>query len=136
MSGSPSLLDQAAGILGPAALDQLSPETIRLQAEGLEKGQADKEAIGFAARNLDEEARSKEHDQTQSFRLNIHRATILGIWCAFVLVFIGMVSFVWNELAPVYWQWMSPEQTTTLKTFLFSTAVSGMIGKYVSPRLK
>lgn len=122
--------------LAPSVLDTLSPEGIRDAAEGLGKTKAEREAQGYADRDLDDDARTAEHYRTQDLRTAIHRTMIAGVWCAFALGFVGMLCFVWNELAPDRWQWMSDAQKTMLRTFFFSSAVSALVGKYMSSRVQ
>jgi hypothetical protein len=123
----------------------VQPEALELPSPPLEsekppsaasQARAEAEAQGFASRNLDDEARVGEHDRTEQLRHHFHCAAISGVWLGFIVLAVGLISFVWNELTPRSWEWMTDAQMSAVKTFFFSGAVVGVAQKYLGPRMK
>ncbi len=95
----------------------------------------EKEAAAVAAGTLEEESKKAEHGRSERLRNHIHRAVIGIIWIIFGLAAIALLAVAAHYMLPGRFAWLSDDQLSKLQTFLFSGAVTGAAGRYLTTRV-
>ena len=90
---------------------------------------AKQEATEVASGNYDE----NENKRNDQLRWHVHIAMLCGVWLVTGLVCVAIFAVAFDYLTP--WGWLADSQLTAVKTFLFSGAVTGIGGRYVSSRI-
>lgn len=105
------------------------------QAQSQNDSDAKKEATAIASGTLEEEAAAHEHGRNEVLRDTIHRWALRVVALIASLFAVTIVVLAWHFIAPADWCWLNKEQLTTLKTIVFSGALSSAAGGYLNRRL-
>lgn len=95
---------------------------------------AETEAAALDA-NIDISKRAQEHLREEKFRDLFARSMRVLIGATFVMTVGAVIAFGWHYLMPEQRHWLSNDQLTAIKTFLFSSAVVGLMLSYLQKRL-
>jgi hypothetical protein len=98
-------------------------------------GNAQREARGFAAGNLEEISKRSEHRRSERFRDHISNAALCVIWVLFVLFMFAGTFLAWHYLMPRKWGWLEQDQLDTLRTIVFSGAITSTATAYFIKRV-
>jgi hypothetical protein len=91
-----------------------------------------KEAAAIAEGKYDE----RENARSDRLRHHVHLSMLCGIWLFSAVFSFFMLAVAWHYLMSDKWEWLTAEQLSTIKTFLFSGTVTGSIGGYFGSRIR
>ena len=121
-------------VLGHRSTRLAETEAATLDAKFKQDNLAETEAAVLDAR-IDISKRAQEHLRGEKFRNLFAWGMRFLIRTAFVMTVGAVIAFGWHHLMPEKWLWLSNNQLTAIKTFLFSSAVVGVILSYMQKRL-
>jgi hypothetical protein len=98
-------------------------------------GDAQREARAIAAGTLEDLSKRSEHRRSEKFRDHISHAALGVIWLLFALFVISLVFLACHYLLPKQWAWLDQDQLDTLKTLVFSGAITSTATAYFAKRM-
>ena len=104
-----------------------APQTLRYGEEDWSR--AEQEKAGFVAQ-LNLERQSNAHKRDEQLRALIAQGVRWIMGSIFAVSVAAIFVFAWHYLAPESWHWLPEKQLTALRTFLFSSAVAGVVSSY------
>ena len=104
------------------------------QSAGGDK-EAKREARAFAEGTLEEQSRRGEHRRSERFRDHISNVAVTVIWLLFSLFIVATLILTWHYLTPEKWGWLNAEQLNTLRTVVFSGAITSTATAYFVKRI-
>ena len=110
----------------PAGLDEVPPQA---------DSDATREAAAFAARNLEELSKRGEHKRSERFREHISMGALCIIWILLALFLIATLCLAFHYLTPRRWGWLEQDQLDTLRTIVFSGAITSTATAYFVKRV-
>ncbi len=116
----------------PPSGDRPKVPKVRAEAVASQAGDrgAEGEAKAFAEGTLEEQSRRGEHRRSERFRDQVANVAVAVIWILFALFVIAMLVLGWHYLAPESWGWLDQDQLSTLKTVVFSGAITSTATAY------
>jgi hypothetical protein len=96
---------------------------------------ARREAAALAAGTLEEESKRGEHRRSERFREHISRVSLVVVWFLFALFAIATLILAFHYLTPKTWGWLEPDQLDTLRTVVFSGAITSTATAYFVKRV-
>jgi len=123
----------------PASGDR--PRVPKVQAEsaasqtGDGNNDAQREAKAFAEGTLEEQSRRGEHRRSERLRDHISTVAVIVVWVLFALFMIASVVLAWHYLTPGKWGWLEESQLNTLRTLVFSGAITSTATAYFVKRV-
>ena len=121
-------------VLGHRSTNLAETEAAALNTEIQQGNLAETEAAALDSR-IDISKRAKEHLREEKFRDLFAWGMRFLIRTAFVITVGAVIAFGWHHLMPEKCLWLSDNQLTAIQTFLFSSAVVGVILSYMQKRL-
>jgi hypothetical protein len=115
----------------PAGLDEVPPPQFGPHADS----DATREAAAFASGNLEELTKRGEHKRTERFREHISMGALCFIWILFALFLIATLCLAFHYLTPRRWGWLEQDQLDTLRTIVFSGAITSTATAYFIKRV-
>lgn len=103
------------------------PQTLQYGEEDWSRAGQEKAAL---ASQLDLRRQSSAHERDEKLRALIAWGVRGVMRSIFIVAMAAVFVFAWHYLMPESWHWLPEKQLTALRTFLFSSAVAGVVSSY------
>ena len=76
------------------------------------------------------EAKNKDVKRTEQKKGTLHWVFIMGVWIASLLYLLSAITWVWHEIGPSYFHWITDEQKIeSIKDLVLFVAISLLVGE-------
>ena len=96
---------------------------------------AQREAQAFAEGTLEEQSKRREHRRSERFRDHVSLAALVVVWLIFALFAVAMLILAFHYFMPTRWGWLDKDQLDTLRTVVFSGAITSTATAYFVKRV-
>jgi len=96
---------------------------------------AEREAKALAQGTLEEQSKRGEHRRSERLRDNISNVAVIVVWVLFALFVFATLVLAWHYLTPKRWAWLEQDQLDTLRTVVFSGAITSTATAYFVKRV-
>jgi hypothetical protein len=117
-----------------AAGDEKKIPAETIPPEPLEDDEASAEALAYASGTLQKEAERAQHGRRERTRDHIGRATIIGVWVAFLVLVLGALIWSWHLLAPIHWRYLEVSEIAAIQALLSNVIIGAVLGFLVRNR--